>query len=310
MTGQRLGLGRGLGALLGGDDPEGEMGRRIRMVPVDRIDPNPRQPRHNPDGEALNELADSIREHGILQPLLVRIPREGVEGRYELIAGERRLRAARLAGLERVPVLVEEMDDGQSLEVAILENVQREDLNVVEAARGYQRLVQEFGYSHARVAQRVGKSRMAVTNMLRLLKLPPEVLAQVVAGELSGGHARALLAVADNPDSVMALARAVHVQGLNVRQTERMVRENAENSEEKQTVVNNVKRQPARRDPAAMVFEKRLASQLQVRVTITQTRGRGKVILEYASPEDLERLARKLLGEGGQDSVGLEVVDR
>ncbi|MBF0137916.1 MAG: ParB/RepB/Spo0J family partition protein [Magnetococcus sp. DMHC-1] len=298
-----MGLGRGLGALLGGESVAEVGRRRVREVPPDRIEPNPRQPRRQMDAGALEDLAESIRANGVLQPLLVRVKpgTNPAEERFELVAGERRLRASRLAGLERVPVLVHDLDDGRSLEVAILENVQREDLNPIDTARGYQRLVDEFGYSHARIAERVGRSRMGVSNTLRLLKLPEEILDMVATGKLSEGHARALLGLEDAA-AVTSVASAVAEAGLSVRETERRVRDFIpestlpEESEPTQPIVEEKKKNNSkRRDPAIASLEKKLASELRTKVTITQLRGRGKIILEFASLQDLKDLVHRLV---------------
>jgi ParB family transcriptional regulator, chromosome partitioning protein len=216
------GMGRGLAAILSSTQPvDGEVPHpELRRLPVDLIRPNPRQPRHGFDQEALVALADSLRERGVLQPVLVR-PVPG--GTYELIAGERRWRAAQLAGFDDIPALVRPHDDAQSLELALIENMAREDLNPVEEARACALLVDELGLTREDVGKRVGRSRVAVSNLLRLLDLPDEVLELLVAGTLSEGHGRALL-MAQGHDDRRRLARAAVAEGWTVRETESRAR--------------------------------------------------------------------------------------
>ncbi|MBF0162214.1 MAG: ParB/RepB/Spo0J family partition protein [Magnetococcales bacterium] len=297
---EKMTLGRGLGSLLGEAAVLETEQENIRLLLLEQIQPNPRQPRGDMDSVALEELAESIREQGVLQPVLVRPLGEGND-QYELIAGERRWRAAAIAGLQKIPALVRHLSDGESLEVAILENVQREDLNPVEAARGYDLLIREFEYSHKKIGRRVGKSRMAITNLLRLLRLPEPVLAWVANGSLSTGHARALLGLEEQPDRLIQLAEEVAIQGLSVRETEVMVRREKE-EQEAPPLAAQQKAPPPRgrhREPVIVEMESRLASTLGSKVTITQMRGRGKVILEYLSPAELEGLVKRLLGEMG-----------
>lgn len=288
-------MGRGLGSLLGeGAFHEVELDK-VRRLPLDRIRPNPRQPRQVMDDGALAELADSIRAQGVLQPILVR-PVAGEPEQFELVAGERRWRAARLAGLERIPVLVREWADDQALEAAILENVQREDLNPIETAMGYESLIRLFGYSHKKVGRRVGKSRAAVSNLLRLLKLPQPVQEWLADGTLSSGHARALLALEDEPERLRAVAGQVVTDGLSVRQAESLIRDEAEKAAAGDEQPPPKPRPAGRRqDPVIREMEKRLTEGLTTRVTITHTRGRGRLILEYDSPEELELLSNRLL---------------
>ncbi len=314
-------LGQGLGALFGRDAVDAVERQRIHRLPLTSIQPNPWQPRQEGlHDAALEELAQSIRTQGVLQPILVRpLPdiAPGGGGLYQLIAGERRWRAAKLAGLNRIPAIVRDMDDRESLEVAILENVQREDLNPVETARGYARLVQEFGYSHAQVAQRIGKSRMAVTNSLRLLHLPETILQQLADRQFSAGHARALLGVADNPQIVLEMANQVIADGLTVRATERLVQAyllqsrkpdprppeegegegegEAAGSPEHKSALKSIRR----RDSGILALEKRLALELQTQVTITHTQGRGRIVIEYDSLDSFARLIERLVQDEG-----------
>lgn len=306
---EKMTLGRGLGSLLGEAAVLETERENIRLIPLDKIQPNPRQPRGDMDAVGLEELAESIREQGVLQPILVR-PLEGNIDRYELVAGERRWRASGVAGLEKIPALVRNLTDGESLELAILENVQREDLNPVETAKGYDALIREFDYSHKKVGRRVGKSRMAVTNLLRLLRLPEPVLAWVANGSLTTGHARALLGLEEKPERLMQLAEEVAIQGLSVRETEALVRQERGDGDEQEshdgtTIPPSSKNPPPRgrqREPAIVEMESRLATTLGSKVTITQLRGRGKLILEYLSPEELELLAKRLLDSSTKSS--------
>ncbi|MDQ7029406.1 MAG: ParB/RepB/Spo0J family partition protein [Ardenticatenia bacterium] len=222
MARKRQRLGKGLGALIPAEGRSEKGG--IREVPIQHILPNPHQPRQRLSEAELEELAASIRTHGLLQPLIVTRMEEGAVGeRYQLIAGERRWRAAKRAGLATVPVVIREATEQQMLEWALIENVQRADLNPLEEAWAYRQLAEMFGMSHSQIAKRVGKSRVAVTNMLRLLKLPEAVQRLVLEGELTEGHARALLALEDEEEMVRA-AEAIRRRGLNVRQAEAMVR--------------------------------------------------------------------------------------
>src|SRR3954471_9248763 len=216
-------LGRGLASLIGdvgGEAAHLERPRAQRKVPIEFLKPNPRNPRRAFSQDELQELADSIKEHGVIQPIAVR-PVKGAADRYEIIAGERRWRASQLAGLHEVPIVPLDVSDSDALELAIIENVQREDLNAMEEAQGYHALANEFKHTQEDIAKIVGKSRSHVANMMRLTNLPEEVQAHVVSGELSAGHARALLAV---PDPV-ATAKIILAQGLNVRQVETLVHE-------------------------------------------------------------------------------------
>ncbi len=285
MSRKRAGLGRGLSALLPQEEASGERGRGILYVPLDAIRPNPRQPRQHMTPEALEELAASIREHGVLQPLLV--TRGERPGTYILVAGERRWRAARAAGLERVPVLVRELTERERLELALVENVQRADLNPLEEAEAYRQLHEEFGLSHAEIARRVGKSRVAVTNTLRLLKLSAEVKAALLAGEIQEGHARALLAL---PGEEQARAlEEIRRRGLTVRQTEDLVRQRLARPASP--------RRPAERpqDPHLRDAARRLERRFGTRVDIQGRRDRGRIVLHYFSEEELQSLLERLL---------------
>lgn len=273
---KRKGLGRGFGALI----PQAPPPKAVeRTVPLDEITPNPWQPRVHFDEAKIHEMAESIGEHGIIEPLVVR-PRGGG---YELIAGERRLRAARLAGLESVPVAVREMTDRDVLEVTLIENLQREDLSALEEAAAYVRLMEEFGATQDEVARRVGKSRPAVANTIRLLQLPEAVRDEIRAGRLSAGHARALLAL-DSAVEQTALARDAIRLGLSVRQLEVRIRLRLQPSAGK----------PASRDLHVADVEKQLMRSLGTRVRLQSRGGRGRIVIEFYSPAELQRLVERL----------------
>jgi ParB family chromosome partitioning protein len=285
-------LGRGLDALLGefGASPAGEpadayAGRRQNQVPLAIIHPNPRNPRHEFATEDLDDLAASIRSHGVVQPIVVRAI-AGPGETYEIIAGERRWRASQRAGLHDVPVIVLDVSDRQALELAIVENVQRTDLNPIEEALGYQALLQEFSYSQADLGTIIGKSRVHVTNTLRLLKLPADVLTAVKSGTLSAGHGRALLG-ADDPG---ALASLVIDKGLSVRETEILAQ-----SAPGQGGKRARKSPAARKDADTRALEKQLSDALGMAVDIRhKTNGKGEIRLRYGSLEQLDEVCRLL----------------
>ncbi|HVM70953.1 MAG TPA: ParB/RepB/Spo0J family partition protein [Anaerolineales bacterium] len=282
---QKSGLGRGLGALIpGGDNAIADNG--IMLVPVELVLPNPRQPRNMMHPEELGELTASIREHGVLQPLIV-TPGD-TQGRYILIAGERRLQAARMAGLASVPVLVRQATDQQRLELAIIENVQRSDLSALEEAEAYRQLAEDFDLSHEEIAARVGKSRVAVTNTLRLLKLPDTIKNALIEGRISEGHARALLAL-PTPEAQSAALHTVIAQELNVRQTEELVRKLSGEKPPRKPKPAPV--------PEVAALEERLRASLGTKVTLRSARKGGTVTIHYYSNEELDALLGRLLNE-------------
>ena len=288
------GLGRGLGALFGEAALSAE---RIDCVylPIADVEAGLTQPRRIFDEAGLAELAASIAEHGILQPLTVRkLP----SGYYQIIAGERRWRAARMAGLDKVPVRVIEADDRQAMELALVENLQREDLNPVEEAQGYRTLMDEYGLTQEKVAQRVGRSRPAVANALRLLELPQELLDLLEVGALSAGHCRALLAL-DTEAEQLACASEVQKRRLSVRETEALVRARREGAKRKRPP------SPAEQEKQFYVreLEQRLTGELGRRVRITDGRKKGKLELEYYGNDDLEQILKALesLGRKNHD---------
>ncbi|MGA2491190.1 MAG: ParB/RepB/Spo0J family partition protein [Anaerolineales bacterium] len=282
---QKSGLGRGLGALIpGGENDFAENG--VMLVPVDLVLPNPRQPRSSIHPDELEDLTASIREHGVLQPLIV-TPGD-LDGRYVLIAGERRLEAARLAGLASVPVIVRQATDQQRLELAIIENVQRSDLSPLEQAEAYRQLAEDFDLSHEDISVRVGKSRVTVTNTLRLLKLPDAIKNALIEGRISEGHARALLALT-TPEAQTAALRTVLKQELNVRQTEELVRRLSGEKPSQKLKPTTV--------PEVAELEERLRLSLGTKVTLRSGRKGGTVTIHYYSDEELNALMERLLKE-------------
>lgn len=267
-------------------------------VPIERVRANPYQPRRSFDEESLVGLADSIREVGVLQPILVRQADDG----FELIAGERRLRAAKRAGLTEVPVIVRTADDVASLEQALVENLHRQDLNPLDEAAAYQQLIEDFGYTQDQVAQRVGRSRASVANLLRLFQLTPAVQKLVGDELLSAGHAKALLG---HPDRAYqeALARRAVSEGLSVRDVEQLVRERLElergtgDDVDQPDAGEDSTSRPKLRPPGLLELEQLLADRLDTRVSISMSARRGKVVVDFANLEDLERIYRLIIAE-------------
>jgi ParB family transcriptional regulator, chromosome partitioning protein len=290
---ERRGLGKGLGALIPGDltvsSSDGAGG--VQEVPINQVEPNRFQPRNHFDEEALAGLTASIRELGVLQPILVR--RLGTD-RYELVAGERRWRAAKRAGLQFMPVIVREVTDALSLQQALVENLHRDDLNPLEEAAAYQQLIEDFGLTQEEVAQRIGKSRSAIANLLRLFQLPPQVQKLVAEGKISAGHAKVLLSTPDRTFQE-ALARRIVLEGLTVRDTEEAVRQRNEAESADETSANRRSHQPTKlRAPGLLELENLLAHQLDTRVKIDMGPSRGRVVIEFADLEDLERIYRAM----------------
>ena len=294
---RRSGLGRGLGALIP-TDIGGERGSALREVPVESIAPNPLQPRSYFDEEALATLTASIAELGVLQPILVR---DLGDERFQLIAGERRWRAAKRAGLPSIPVIVRAVDEVLSLEQALVENLHREDLNPLEEAAAYQQLMEDFDLTQEQVAQKVGKSRSAVANTLRLFQLPPSIQRLVAENQLAAGHAKALLGT---PDRVFQerLAREIVASGMSVREAEEAVRTHGEETTEDDGAATTGRPSAARRlrPPGLLELEELLAEHLdtRVKVTMASAEGKGKVVIEFAGLEDLERIYRAMAGGG------------
>jgi ParB family transcriptional regulator, chromosome partitioning protein len=289
---RRSGLGKGLGALIPSDVVQ-HHGSILRDLPLGVIEPNRYQPRDTFDEEALVSLTASIRELGILQPVLVR---PVGDDRYELIAGERRWRAAKRAGLPTIPAVVRESDDEGSLEQALVENLHREDLNAIEEAAAYQQLIDEFGLTQDQVATRVGKSRSAVANALRLFQLPPSIQRLIVDGRLSAGHARALLGTPDRSFQE-GLAKRAADGGMTVREVEEAVRHRLElESADPDQQGAGRPAAPSRRlrPPGLLELEELLSEHLDTRVRVTMGAKRGKVVVEFATLEDLERIYRAM----------------
>ncbi len=278
------GLGRGLGALI----PQAPLPQGLHEVPADHIQPNPRQPRARLDPRALEELAQSIREHGLLQPVVLS---RRQDGSYQLIAGERRWRAAQLAGLATVPAVVKEATPQSSLEMALVENLQRHDLNPLEEALAYRVLIDEHGLTQETVSQRVGKSRAAVTNTLRLLQLPEPARHALAAGAITEGHARALLAV-ETDQARLALLRRVVDEELSVRETEALARRPAAPPGE---------RLPASRapqsDPDRLRLEEAFRQALGTRVQLVRHRRGGRLVIHFYSDEELQGLYEAIVRE-------------
>ncbi len=309
---RRSGLGKGLSALIPSDVTQSRQSALLDVA-IGSIRPNPLQPREHFDEETMSSLAASIKELGVLQPVLVR----PVGDEYELVAGERRWRAARRAGLQTIPVIVEDVDELQSLEHALVENLHRQDLNAIEEASAYQQLIEEFEYTHEEVAVRVGKSRAAVSNMLRLLQLPSSVQRLVAEGQISAGHARALLGTPDRGFQER-LARQIVEEGLTVRAVEERVRVSvgaddrqvAEPPEVTAAEVGlspgpgEVGRPSSRLPPPGIVeLEELLGDFLNTRVKVDLSNKRGRVVVEFATLEDLERIYKLMVGGGGSGST-------
>lgn len=306
MSPQPRGLGKGLGALIpagsaaptsGGSETTAAGSAAVVEAPIGAITPNPRQPRSAIAPEGLTELAASIREHGLIQPLIVTraTERQADQAPYQLIAGERRWRAAQMAGLKTVPVLIKEATPQQVLELALVENIQRADLNVLEEAAAYQALINEFGLSQHEVADRVGKSRAAVANILRLQRLPDRVKALVSEGALSEGHARALLALADE-ETIVRAADQVVARALTVRQTEELARRLQAAAEIAQAVADS----PEPADDPDSSYTRRLEDAfrgaLGTKVTLTRGRRGGKLVIHFYSDEELNALYEQIVG--------------
>ena len=306
MSPAKHGLGRGLGALIPPGVPAALV-PGVREIEVARISPNPRQPRHKMDQDALRELAVSIKEHGLIQPLIVTPAPDSTDlaPRYQLIAGERRWSAAKLAGLERVPVIVRGATPQEMLELALVENIQRADLNPLEEATAYRQLMDDFGLTQEQVAAKVGKNRTTVANALRLLKLPEDIRTALADESISEGHARALLTLAD-PKEQSALLQAALANGYSVRQMEEAARRIAERrkaedrlSREKKASAPRAER-PAREEremPAATrALEDDFRKALGTKVQVSRSRAGGKIVVHFYSEEELESIYDKIVG--------------
>ncbi len=284
MAQRRGGLGRGLDALI---QSHSDLAGGVQELDIDAVTPNPYQPRETFDAGSLDELSASIREHGVLQPIIV--SRATNDAPYQIVAGERRWRAARGAGLRTVPAIIRDTSPRDMLEMALIENVQRADLSVIEEASAYRQLTDEFGLTQAEVAQRVGKSRVAVTNALRILQAPDEIKAAVLSRKISEGHARALLGLELKVDQLAAL-QVVTTRGLNVRQTELLVRQ-----------WHSARPSVSRPQPEPAPVEQHVVDQfrkaLGTKVELQHGRKGGRLVIHYYSDEELDGLYKRIVGE-------------
>ncbi len=283
---KRKALGRGLGSLIPDSGQAGDSQPGLLVVPLEAISPNPHQPRSRLDQEKLEELADSIRQHGLIQPLIVT---ETARGQYSLIAGERRWRAAILAGLGDLPVVVKEASPQDMLELAIIENVQRDDLNAIEEAVAYQQLIDEFGMTQEEVAKRVGKSRPTVANLVRLLNLEPDVQAAVVEGRMSGAHARALLPL-PTPESQTAVMQTIVKNGLSVRQVEALVKKMLSGSKPRPKKTKRI-------SPEMAALADEISQSLGTRVDLQGGPKGGRLVIHYYSDEELQAIYESIVGQ-------------
>jgi ParB family chromosome partitioning protein len=285
-------LGRGLASLIGdvgGEAAHAERPRAQRKVPIEFLKPNPRNPRRTFSAAELGELSESIKQHGVIQPIVVR-PVKGAQDRFEIIAGERRWRAAQSAGLHEVPIVPIDVSDNVALEIAIIENVQREDLNAMEEAQGYHALADEFKRTQDDIAKIVGKSRSHVANMMRLTKLPDDVQALIASGELSAGHARALIGVSDPS----AAARRIVAEGLNVRQAEALAHEEGVPERKPQ----KPRAGKPQKDPDTVALEKRISDALGLAVTVDHKSPGGVVQIRYRDLDQLDEILKRLDSNG------------
>lgn len=296
MTPKQRGLGRGLDALfedeeatfaISADQEQAVPGAARKVLGIGQLMPNPDQPRTHFDAAAINDLADSIRQHGLIQPILVR-PVPGNADMYEIVAGERRWRASQKAQLHEVPVIIRDMDDAQVLQIALIENLLRQDLNAIEEAKGYQRLMDEYAFSPEDTGRAVSRSRSHVANMIRLLNLPESVQNMVVGGELSAGHARALIG-AENP---ALLAQEIVSKGLSVRQTEKFVADNAGRTIQPR---GKAKKDASFKDPNILALEKDLANILGLKVTIAmKDDAAGSLTVDFKTLDQLDDVLLRL----------------
>jgi ParB family chromosome partitioning protein len=287
-------LGRGLAALIGEiDQPVQAQSKPAvsadRLVPIEHVSRNPRNPRRSFDPADLEDLSRSIRQHGIVQPVMVR---SAGDDRYEIIAGERRWRAAQMAGLVDIPVIVRDVDDRTALEIAIVENVQRADLNALEEAQGYEQLIAQYGYTQNDLGEVIGKSRSHVANSLRLLKLPDEVRQMLAEGALSAGHARAIVSTSDP----VGLARKIAGEGLSVRDAEKLAQRDAEQGSSPAEIETKSANRPEEKDADTLALERSLSDVLGLKVQLAHKGQGGQLRIDYKSLEQLDELCR-LLGE-------------
>lgn len=285
----KRGLGKGIDAMISGDDTKmkkvvKEVIKEVDTIDINKIEPNNNQPRKNFNEDKIHELAESIKQHGLIEPLIVQ---KGKKGFYTIIAGERRWRAAREAGIKEIPVVVKDYSDQQVMEIALIENIQREDLNAIEEAEAYERLIKDFNLKQDEVAERVSKSRVAITNSLRLLKLDPRVREMIIEDKIKSGHARALLAV-NNPEEQYRLAVMIFDHSMSVRETEKMVKKYLSDKDKPK---KEVKEKDTQTELIYKDFEEKLKTVIGTKVNINHKgKGKGKIEIEYFSPDEFDRI--------------------
>ena len=285
----KRGLGIGIDAMISGDDTKAkkvvkEVIKEVDTIDINKIEPNSNQPRKNFNEDKIHELAESIKQHGLIEPLIVQ---KGIKGFYTIIAGDRRWRAAREAGVKEIPVVVKEYSDQQVMEIALIENIQREDLNAIEEAEAYERLIKDFNLKQDEVAERVSKSRVAITNSLRLLKLDPRVREMIIEDKIKSGHARALLSVTD-PEEQYRLAVMIFDNSMSVRETEKMVKKYLA---DKDKPTKEVKKKDTQTELIYKDYEEKLKTVIGTKVNINNKgKGKGKIEIEYFSPDEFDRI--------------------
>lgn len=285
----KRGLGKGIDAMISGDDTKmkkvvKEVIKEVDTIDINKIEPNNNQPRKNFNEDKIHELAESIKQHGLIEPLIVQ---KGKKGFYTIIAGERRWRAAREAGIKEIPVVVKDYSDQQVMEIALIENIQREDLNAIEEAEAYERLIKDFNLKQDEVAERVSKSRVAITNSLRLLKLDSRVREMIIEDKIKSGHARALLAVND-PEEQYRLAVMIFDHSMSVRETEKMVKKYLSDKDKPK---KEAKEKDTQTELIYKDFEEKLKTVIGTKVNINHKgKGKGKIEIEYFSPDEFDRI--------------------
>lgn len=290
----KRGLGKGIDAIISGDDTKTkkivkEVIKEGDTIDINKIEPNSNQPRKNFNEDKIHELAESIKQHGLIEPLIVQ---KGKKGFYTIIAGERRWRAAREAGIKEIPVIVKDYTDQQVMEIALIENIQREDLNAIEEAEAYERLIKDFNMKQDEVAERVSKSRVAVTNSLRLLKLDPRVREMIIEDKIKSGHARALLSVTD-PEEQYRLAVMIFDNSMSVRETEKMVKKYLA---DKDKPGKEVKEKDTQTELIYKDYEEKLKTVIGTKVNINNKgKGKGKIEIEYFSPDEFDRIISMMM---------------
>lgn len=290
----RKGLGKGIDAMISGDNTKTkqvvkEVVKEVDTIDINKIEPNNNQPRKNFNEDKIHELAESIKQHGLIEPLIVQ---KGKKGFYTIIAGERRWRAAREAGVKQIPVVVKDYSDQQVMEIALIENIQREDLNAIEEAEAYDRLIRDFNLKQDEVAERVSKSRVAITNSLRLLKLDERVREMIIEDKIKSGHARALLGVSDG-DEQYKLAVMIFDNSMSVRETEKMVKKYLA---DKKKPVKEVREKDTQTELIYKDYEEKLKSVIGTKVNINNKgKGKGKIEIEYFSADEFDRIMTMMM---------------